>query len=215
LLGVHPQSWALWLGEAIELPVRILATDGARSADLVRDQLPRVGDGYDVACLYIGANDARATDFDGSAFAQDVRTAVDRLRRAADRLVVLTIPEDLGRPRAGADVLAVNETIRALARGAGAVLVELRDFGGRRVVLPDAVHPTAPGMVAIADRAAAALGETGVRVVTRPHDLCQARTSRRDRARYGAWWGRQWLRDRARQTRERRRARPSGRTERP
>ena len=114
LLGVHPQSWALWLAEALDVPVRILAQDGHRAADLVREQLPRVDDGYDLAVLYIGVNDARAMDFDGPQFAQDVRTALDRLKRAADRLAVLTIPEDLGRPRAGRDVVTATVTARSL-----------------------------------------------------------------------------------------------------
>ena len=35
-LGVHPQSWALWLAEALELPVTILARDGAQARDVVR-----------------------------------------------------------------------------------------------------------------------------------------------------------------------------------
>ncbi len=39
-LGVHPQSWAQWVAEALELPFTNLAVDGATSADVVRDQLP-------------------------------------------------------------------------------------------------------------------------------------------------------------------------------
>ena len=201
LLGVHPQSWALWLAEALELPVRILAVDGARSGDLVREQLPRVEDGYDLACLYIGANDARSMDFDAAGYERDVRTALERLDRAAGRAALLTIPEDLGRPRAGQDVLTANAILHAAAADAGAVLVELRDLRGWRDLLPDAVHPTAPGMLTIADRVAAALGADRL-----PSSLATPMTGRRETARYAAWWGRQWIRDRIRQTRERRAA---------
>lgn len=206
LLGVHPQSWALWAAEALEMPVRILAVDGARTGDLVREQLPRVDGGYDVACLHIGANDARSIEFDAAAFDGDVRAAVERLRSAAERVVVLTVPEDLGRPRAGDDVLTANASLRSAAADAGALVAELRDFAGWRVLLPDAVHPTAPGMVEIAERVVEVLAVDGVPVRARPSALCDPLRGRRALARYGVWWGRQWVRHQIRIARERRAA---------
>ena len=62
-------------------------------------------------------------------------------------------------------------------------------------VLPDAVHPTSAGMVDIARRAARALGapEPGTDdPIPRPGP------------RYGAWWGRLWVKDVVRRARERR-----------
>lgn len=192
-LGVHPQSWAQWVAEALELPFTNLASDGAQAADVVRGQLPRLAGPYDLATLYVGANDARSVAFDADAFARDAETIVAALRPQAHRVLVLTIPEDLGRPRAGEDVVTANRILRGL----GTEICALEDFSGPRWVLPDAVHPTSPGMVEIADRALAALG-AGQRVDG---------GERRDpisRARYARWYAWQEVRDRRRRLRERR-----------
>lgn len=186
-LGVHPQSWAQWVAEALGLPFTNLAFDGAQAGDVLRDQVPRLAGPYDLATLYVGANDARG-DLDAAAYERDVGAIVAALRGAAERVLVLTVPEDLGRPRAGADVLTANRILRSLD---GVVLCSLEDFTGARVVLPDAVHPTAPGMVAIANRALAALGSPARVDGEERHDLAA-------RARYARWWGWQYLRDRRR-----------------
>jgi lysophospholipase L1-like esterase len=186
-LGVHPQSWAQWTAEALGLPFTNLAADGAQAPDVLGEQVPRLAGPYDVATLYVGANDARG-QLDAEAFARDVGAIVAALREAADRVLVLTIPEDLGRPRAGADVVTANRILRALD---GVEVCGLEEFAGSRVVLPDAVHPTSPGMVAIANRALAALGA----------DARVDGDERRDvaaRARYARWWAWQYLRDRRR-----------------
>jgi hypothetical protein len=183
-LGVHPQSWAQWTAEALGLPFTNLAVDGAQAGDVLRDQVPRLAGPYDLATLYVGANDARGVDFDADAFATAVRAIVAALRDAADRVLVLTLPEDLGRPPAGADVLAANRILRNL----GVPVCGLEDFAGPRVVLPDAVHPTSPGMVEIANRALAALRS----------DARVDGDERRDlpaRARYARWWAWQLVRD--------------------
>lgn len=191
-LGVHPQSWAQWVAEALALPFTNLAVDGAQAADVVRDQVPRLAGPYDLATLYVGANDARGAGFDAAAFARDAETVVAALRPQALRVLVLTVPLDLGRPRAGADVAAAN----AALRGLGADVCALDDLAGPRWVLPDAVHPTSPGMVEIANRALAALGE----------DARVDGDERRDplaRTRYALWYARQRLRDGRRRLRER------------
>ena len=41
-LGVHPQSWAQWLAEALDAPFLKLATDGATAADVLAEQVPRL-----------------------------------------------------------------------------------------------------------------------------------------------------------------------------
>ena len=99
--------------------------DGATSADVVDHQLPRLQGPYDLATLYIGANDARGA-FDADAYRRDLTVILDALRREADRVLVLTLPTDLGRPRAGADVTTANSILEALAPE----LCDLRDFGG-------------------------------------------------------------------------------------
>ena len=190
-LGVHPQSWAQWVAEALELPFLNLAQDGATAQDVVRDQLPRLRGPYALATLYIGANDARG-HLDPEAYRRDVSLILDALRPEADRVLVLTIPHDLGRPRAGADVQTANAILDDLAPE----VCDLRDFGGARNVLPDAVHPTSPGMVEIANRALAALGETA-----RVH--AGERTDLPARLRYARWYGWQILRDHRRRWAER------------
>lgn len=190
-LGVHPQSWAQWVAEALELPFTNLARDGAVAADVLREQVPRLRGPYDLATLHVGANDARGT-LEPDAYARDVQAIVDALREAADRVLVLTVPTDLGRPRAGRDAAVVNEVLRALA---GIELCSLDDFRGARVVLPDAVHPTSPGMVEIANRALAALG-------AEPRVDGDERRDAAARLRYLRWYGWQALRDRGRRWRE-------------
>jgi hypothetical protein len=105
---------------------------------------------------------------------------------------MVTVPEDLGRPRAGADVLTANAVIRRVAGEAGATVVGLEDLRGPRFLLPDAVHPTSLGMVEMAERAVVALG---VPVRRRPYELADAGGGRRGMARYARWWGWQLLRD--------------------
>src|SRR4051812_28952040 len=157
-LGVYPRSWAHWLALALELPYTGLATDGCMAPGLVAGQLPRLAGDYDVGALFIGANDVRSLKWDPGPFARDYATALAGLTARCERVVALTIPLDLGRPRAGAKVGEANAIIRAAAAEAGAGVVALDDLRGRRHLLPDAVHPHAVGQLEIADRAARALG---------------------------------------------------------
>lgn len=202
-LGVHPQSWALWLAEALGLPITNLGVDGATAGDVVRDQLPRLAPPYDLATLFIGANDTRSTAWNEDVFDAAVGTIVPALAGVADRLLVLTVPLDLGRPPAAPKPAMANEILRRHAAAAGATVCALDDLAGPHVMLPDAVHPTSAGMVEIADRAAAALGAP-VRPSSLPH--AEARTDLVSRARYGAWYARRVVGDRRRRWREARRA---------
>lgn len=192
--GADPRSWAGWLAEAMELPFLNLAEDGAGAEGVRSRQLPRVP-ACEIATLYVGVNDARRPDFDAASFERDVTAIAAGLRERAARLVVLTIPLDLGRPPAGRDVVTANAILRAL----GGVVAELEDFGGWRHVLPDAVHPTALGQVEIADRAAAALG-----LARRPSDVADVRRSLRADVRFAPFYARQLAKDHWRRQRERR-----------
>jgi lysophospholipase L1-like esterase len=206
VLGVHPQSWVLWLAEALGVPVTNLGVDGARAGDVLREQVPRLEGPYDLATLQVGANDARSTDFEPEAFDAAAGAVVRALAGVAERVLVLTVPLDLGRPRAGAaKVGAANEALRAHAAAAGALVCDLDDLRGPPAMLPDAVHPTSPGMVRIADRAAATLAAAGVVVPARPSTLAHAaeRTDPVARARFAGWYARQVARDRRRQAVER------------
>ena len=157
--GVALQSWALWTARGLGLPYTGHAVDGARARGVVDEQIPAFerrtalpGARYDVGCLYIGVNDVRAEDWDPRRFAADHATARDFLRARCDRVLLVTLPRDLGRPRArGVD--EANEIIL----GAGETTLDLRDFGARNLVMTDHVHPTAFGQVWIAERALQAL----------------------------------------------------------
>jgi lysophospholipase L1-like esterase len=181
--GVALHSWALWTARGLGLPYTGFATDGARTADVVARQLPAVPPDarYDVGCLYAGVNDVRAADFDADAFARDHLAALSFLAARCERVITATFPLDLGRPRAGR-LAEGNAAVERNARAAGALLLDLRDFGARNLVMADHVHPTAFGQVAIAERALAVLAADGMPVRVRPASLLtpsdQTRASR-------------------------------------
>jgi lysophospholipase L1-like esterase len=186
--GVALQSWALWTARGLGLPYSGFAEDGARAADVVARQLPAFAARtdpaahWDVGCLYIGVNDVRALDFDAAAFARDHRAALNTLHARCDRVLAVMLPEDLGRPRAG-HVAAGNATIAATARETGALLVDLRRFGARNLVMADHVHPTAFGQIAIAERALGVLEADGLGPRVRPSELIAYEMTRLGRLR--------------------------------
>lgn len=157
-LGVTPLSWAQWLARALDLPFTSYAVNGATTADVLALQLPRVRAGHDVAALYAGVNDVRSPDFDIAAYERDLDAVARALVQRAERLLMLTLPEDLGRPTSVPKPSLANAVVRRVAAGHGAVVADLADFAGWTLVLPDVVHPTAVGQLEIADRAARALG---------------------------------------------------------
>ena len=86
--GVALQSWAMWVARGLALPFTGYAVDGARAADVPRDQIPAFerrtaapGARYHLGCLYIGVNDVRLrSGWDREAFADD-HSARARVRR--------------------------------------------------------------------------------------------------------------------------------------
>jgi lysophospholipase L1-like esterase len=187
--GVALQSWALWTARGLGLPYTSYARDGARAADVVRDQITALaaqapaGARYDLGCVYVGVNDVRALDWDAAGFARDHAEALRALAARCDRVLAVTIPLDLGRPRAGATVEEGNAIIADNARLGGALMLDLRDFGARNLLMPDHVHPTAFGQVAIAERALAVLAGDGMAVRVRPSSLVSYETTRWKRLR--------------------------------
>jgi lysophospholipase L1-like esterase len=180
-LGVHPQSWAQWVAEALDLPFTKLATDGALTVDVLREQVPRLRGPYDVGCLYAGVNDVRVPSFEPAAYARDLRAIAEAVAAASDRVLLLTVPADLGRPRAAPKPRAANAIVRRVAADTGAAVVELEDLAGAPWLLPDAVHPTAVGQLEIADRAARVLGARRL-----PSSTVEVHRSRRARGRFAA-----------------------------
>jgi hypothetical protein len=96
-------------------------------------------------------------------------------------VVLLTVPADLGRPRAAPKPRTANAIIRRAAGEVGAVVVDLEDLAGAPWLLPDAVHPTAVGQLEIADRAARVLGAPRL-----PSATVEVHRSRRARGRFAA-----------------------------
>jgi hypothetical protein len=143
----------------------------------------RAGERFDVGCVYIGVNDVRAADWDRAAFARDHAVALAFLAERCDRTLTVTLPLDLGRPRAGAKALEANEAIEASARAAGALVLDLRAFGARNLVMADHVHPTAFGQIAIAERALDVLAADGLPPRVRPSSLISYDTTRIGRLR--------------------------------
>jgi lysophospholipase L1-like esterase len=183
--GVALQSWALWTARGLGLPYTGCAVDGAGAAHVVREQIPRFREQFahpdarfDLGCLYVGVNDVRAPGWDPAAYERDLGAALGFLRERCERVLACTLPLDLGRPRAGAKVEQANAAIERAAREHGALVLDLRDFGARNRVMADAVHPTAFGQIAIAERALDVLVRGGMDVRVRPHTLIEYETTR-------------------------------------
>jgi lysophospholipase L1-like esterase len=188
--GVALQSWALWVARGLGLPFTGYAVDGARVADLVAEQLEAFREctaapdaRYDLGCLYIGVNDVRALDWDAGAFAASFAEALRLLSERCDRVLTVTAPLDLGRPRAGSKVRELNAAIEALASEHGTLLLDLSGFGARNLVMADHVHPTAFGQVWIAERALEVLARDGMPTAIRPSALIRYETTRWQRLR--------------------------------
>jgi lysophospholipase L1-like esterase len=188
--GVALQSWALWVARALGLSYTTYAVDGARVTDVLATQIPAVTRRtahpearYELGCLYIGVNDVRALDWDAAAFEQRFERALGFVRGRCDRVLTAVAPIDLGRPRAGARVDELNAAIERVAGAAGALVLDLRRFAARNLVMADHVHPTALGQIAIAERALRVLQRDGVRVLVRPSSLIYFETTRWQRLR--------------------------------
>jgi lysophospholipase L1-like esterase len=206
MLGVHAQSWALWLAQAMDVPFHGLASDGARVADVLREQVPRAVGGarrYELGCVFAGVNDARSADWSADAFGRDFRAVAEAVGGVSDVLLLVTLPVDLGRPTSAPKPVAANAVVRTVASRTGAVVCELSDVRGGRAMLPDAVHPTALGQVVIAERAARALRAAGVDVRRSPRELADPDRSPRARARWRARSSWLWLGDVRRRLAER------------
>jgi lysophospholipase L1-like esterase len=191
--GVALQSWALWTARGLGLPFTGYAVDGARADHVANEQVPAfeqrtalAGARYAVGCLYAGVNDVRALDWDADAFARDYAVVARFLAERCERVLVVTIPERLGRPQAGG-VASGNATILRVAADVGALVLDLRDFGARNLVMADLVHPTAFGQVWIAERALDVLAADGIDVRVRPSALISPGGRTRLRALQGDW----------------------------
>ena len=185
--GVALQSWALWVARGLGVPYSGYAVDGAFVFDVVGGQIPAFlrrstpGARYELGCLYIGVNDVRSVDWDPAAFEGPFRDALRFLSERCDRVLTMTVPLDLGRPRAGAKVHDVNAAIVRVAGEVGALVVDLSAWGARNFVMTDHVHPSAFGQIDLAERALDVLARDGVRVSVPPSSLISYSPSRKQR----------------------------------
>jgi lysophospholipase L1-like esterase len=191
--GVAMQSWALWVARGLGLPYTGYATDGALVEDVVGEQIPAavrrspVADAhYHLGCLYIGTNDVRGFDWNPQRFADSYREAARFLAARCDLVLAVTVPLDLGRPRAGAKVGELNGVIGRVAAEHGALVLDLSGFAARNLVMSDHVHPTAFGQIAIAERALDVLAGAGMNVLVRPSSLIRFQPTRLARLRADA-----------------------------
>jgi lysophospholipase L1-like esterase len=167
--GVALQSWAMWTARALGVPYNPYAVDGATADDVVTRQIPlferAVADRhsqYTLGCLYIGTNDVWLPGFDLDSFEQRHKQALAFLHTRCDRLLTVTIPLDMGRPRNPELIEQANLAIERSAAEHRALVLDLRRFGGRQVMMADHVHPTALGQVTIAELALDALEADGL-----------------------------------------------------
>jgi lysophospholipase L1-like esterase len=183
--GVALHSWALWTARGLGLPYSGYATDGALARTVNEAQIPafrklaaHAEAGFELGLLYVGTNDVRQPAWDPAAFRIEFVRSLEFLRERCDRVLALTIPLDMGRPRAGGRVSEANVVIEEVAAACGALVVDLRRFGGRAVMMADHVHPTAFGQIAIAEAALEVLAADGMPVRARPWEMIAYETSR-------------------------------------
>jgi lysophospholipase L1-like esterase len=183
--GVALQSWALWVARALGLPFTTYAVDGAQVGDVLAAQIPAYRQRnayadatYELGCMYIGVNDVRALDWDAALFEERFEVALAFLSQRCDRVLTATAPLDMGLPPVGAKMVELNAAVERVASKLGALVVDLRGFRARNLVMADRVHPTALGQIAIAERALDVLERDGMRVMVRPSALIYYEISR-------------------------------------
>jgi hypothetical protein len=177
--GVALQSWALWTARGLGLPYSPYAVDGAQIVHVREFQIPAharlAADPearYHLGCLYVGTNDVRSPAWEPASFAEGMDAALGWLAARCERTLVATIRRDLGRPRVPLQrVESANAIIEGAAARFGSLVLDLREFGARNLVMADHVHPTAFGQIAIAERALALLERDGMSVRIRPSQL--------------------------------------------
>jgi lysophospholipase L1-like esterase len=182
--GVALQSWAMWMARALGVPYNPHAVDGATVEDVVDRQIPlfehSVADPYSrysLGCLYIGTNDVRVPGFNLNRFEELHNDALEFMESRCDRLMTATIPLDMGRPRNPELIEWTNHAIERSAANHGAIVLDLRRFGGRQLMMTDHVHPTALGQATIAQLGLDLLAGDGLTARLRVEDLISYETT--------------------------------------
>ena len=165
--GTLPVQLARRLADATGRPVRVVSTarTGARTADVLSEQVPRLPAGPDAVVLLVGTNDVtHLTPL--RELARSTAALLDALTATGAPVVVSSLPEvralrAVPRPLRDVALVAaagVGQVQRAAARRRPAVtLVDVRGAVGRLflvredVVSHDAFHPSDAGYGVIAD----------------------------------------------------------------
>lgn len=154
--------------------VRVLATSGARVADVVGKQLPRLPADAQVVFVSVGANDATHLTSTGS-FSSSYRTLLAGMPPGAC-VVLLGVPDVGAAPRlaqplravAGWRARALDREVRSLARTSGATYVDIAGSTGaafrrdRSFFAADGYHPDGSGYALWAGAVTSAMSSAGV-----------------------------------------------------
>lgn len=175
------RGWAALLAEALPDPVlHIVATNGARMADLELDQLPKALQlRPDVASVVIGVNDILRANFDPDRIAASAAHTIGALRAAGAEVLTMRLPDPgrmLGLPGVMARPLArrahqVNDVMDTVAERFGTLHFDAaRDAEAYdpRMWAVDRLHPSERGHRLIARRFHALLAEAGFPVGAEP-----------------------------------------------
>jgi lysophospholipase L1-like esterase len=175
------RGWAALLAEALPDPaLHIVATNGARMADLELDQLPKALQlRPDVASVVIGVNDTLRSNFEPERMAASVAHTIGALRAAGAEVLTMRLPDPgrmLGLPGALARPLArrahqVNDVMDVMARRFGTLHFDAAtdaEAYDPRMWAVDRLHPSERGHRLIARRFHALLAEAGFPVCAAP-----------------------------------------------
>jgi lysophospholipase L1-like esterase len=159
------RGWATLLAEGmLEPSLQILASPGARFADVERDQLPpALRLRPDVASVVVGVNDTLRTSFDMAQITAAAAHTVGALRAAGSEVLTMRLPDPgrmLGLPGALARPLArrmheVNAAMDAVAARFGTLHYDAagdEDCHDPRMWAVDRLHPSERGHRLIACR---------------------------------------------------------------
>ena len=189
--GVALQSWALWVARGLGLPFTTYAVDGARTADVARVQVPAISERsarpdarYDLGCLYAGRQRRARAGLGPGRLRRRLR---GRVRRAGGALRARAGGDDPARPGPPARRRRRRAGQRGDRGAHDALVLDLRGFGARNLVMTDHVHPTAFGQVWIAERALDVLAADGMDVRVRPSTLIAPGERTRLRSLQGDW----------------------------
>lgn len=165
------QSYARWVADALSVEAVVLADAGITSAQALDRFGAQITGRHDLGVVFVGVNDALAKAWQPDVFRDAHVELLRRVAGCSDVVATMTVPAYTGRMLvARRRVVEANDIIRKNAAEQGAVVVDLGDLAGRRLVWSDLIHPTSWGQVEIADRLAGAVG-----LEARPSDLAVGR----------------------------------------